>query len=921
MRLKKRFKKIVVIMTATAMVVTSAQLGINVNADVNNQPLGANVALGKTITMPEAAYTVTDQSTEEKNATETENKKRNITRITDGNVSSGFQAVKLTPDGANNKYDPQEWVLDLEDTYSIDKIRMYWESGAWGKVYDIYVSETNDESEERWTKVVAESEGKGGELTYTFDSVTARYVKLALQERGANYGYNLYEIEVYTVGSVEPAVLENKALKATATASKSDDKDHLPEKAIDGDVKTMWRAPQYEKDEDYKNLKDENGKNIERSKEDIGSDYITLEWEEPQYFNVVKLIWGGGYVNNYKLQTSEDGETWIDIYNVTDARGGETRTITLDEPVTTKYLRMQNNATTSNEVHYRDELYEIQVYDETDIPVEGIFLSKTKIKLNIDDESALTSQLEININPTNAADKSVIWTSSDENIATVDENGLVTAVKAGIATITVTSVSNPEVTKECKVAVAGSMEKTNVTASKVEGTKNIDVVWTAVESAVNYEVYRVNDDTATKIYTGTEFNFVDEDLEPGTYSYYVKAIAPADSDIYADSISETTEGVLIPVDVTGIELSESEATIYVGDSKQLTAFVTPDNATNKEVIWLSDNEEVIYVDSNGNVIAMKEGSAVITVKTVDGEFTATCTVNAIPVDATSVTLNKEVDTVELGSTVQLEATVDPVNTTYTDITWNTADETIASVDENGLVTANAVGTTTITATAVSGVKAECTITVKIAPTEVVLDKTLVELTEGEKVTVTATVGPDNATDKTVQWYSDNTNVATVDENGNITAVKAGTANITVTTNDGNVTAICKVTVKKEEVSSTVKPGTDTPTTTAAPGVNTKAPAQAKIVKVTAKKKAAKKVKLSLKKISGAKGYEVQILKSKKAKKALARKNVKKIKVTIKSKKLKNKKKLYVKVRAYVLDAKGNKVYGKWSKVKKIKIKK
>ena len=108
-------------------------------------------------------------------------------------------------------------------------------------------------------------------------------------------------------------------------------------------------------------------------------------------------------------------------------------------------------------------------------------------------------------------------------------------------------------------------------------------------------------------------------------------------------------------------------------------------------------------------------------------------------------------------------------------------------------------------------------------------------------------------------------------------------------------------------------------------VKVKAPAKAKIIKVTLKKKSATKAKLTLKKIKGVKGYQAAVYKSKKTakknKEALVKKFVKKVKITLKSKKFKNKKALYVKARAYILDTKGNKVYGKWSKIKKIKIKK
>lgn len=139
-------------------------------------------------------------------------------------------------------------------------------------------------------------------------------------------------------------------------------------------------------------------------------------------------------------------------------------------------------------------------------------------------------------------------------------------------------------------------------------------------------------------------------------------------------------------------------------------------------------------------------------------------------------------------------------------------------------------------------------------------------------------------------------------------------------------AMDKTTPPTEETSKQPKPATETPTT-ASPTTKVTAPAQAKITKINTKKKADKKIKLSLKKIKTAKGYQVAVYTSgkvakndKNAKKALVKKYVKNIKVTLISNKLKNKKKLYVRVRAYVLDGK-TKIYGKWSAVKPIKIKK
>lgn len=146
-----------------------------------------------------------------------------------------------------------------------------------------------------------------------------------------------------------------------------------------------------------------------------------------------------------------------------------------------------------------------------------------------------------------------------------------------------------------------------------------------------------------------------------------------------------------------------------------------------------------------------------------------------------------------------------------------------------------------------------------------------------------------------------------------TTTNKGGSSVETTTNKGGTSA----------ETTTSKGGTITPPKTTATA-SVKAPGKAKIKKIKAKKKSAKKVKLTLKKISGAKGYQVAIYKTrknaKKNKKALVKKIVKKTKVTIKSKKLKNKKKLFARARAYKLNGK-IKVYGKWSGIKRIKVKK
>ena len=164
----------------------------------------------------------------------------------------------------------------------------------------------------------------------------------------------------------------------------------------------------------------------------------------------------------------------------------------------------------------------------------------------------------------------------------------------------------------------------------------------------------------------------------------------------------------------------------------------------------------------------------------------------------SVTLDKGSITLTEGESSTLKATISPSDAENKSVKWESSDEEIATVSTDGKVKAISVGTATITVKTVDGGKsASCQVIVKekaINVESVALDQTAVTITEGESVTLEATVSPNNATNKAVTWSSSNADIASVAE-GKITAVAPGTATITVKTVDGEKSATCEVTVK------------------------------------------------------------------------------------------------------------------------------
>lgn len=250
----------------------------------------------------------------------------------------------------------------------------------------------------------------------------------------------------------------------------------------------------------------------------------------------------------------------------------------------------------------------------------------------------------------------------------------------------------------------------------------------------------------------------------------------------------------VPIAVTSITLDSTSITLVEGENHTLTATISPSNAENQKVLWSSNTSSVASV-KDGIVTAIKVGTATITAKSDDGGKTATCevTVSAKVYPVTEVTLNKTSYEMTEGDEFTLTATVNPENATNKNVSWSSSNTSVATVD-NGKVTALTTGTATITVKTEDGNKtATCEITVnaKVYPvTGVTLNKTSYEMTEGDEVTLTATVSPENATNKNVSWSSSNTSVATVD-NGKVKALKAGTATITVKTEDGDMTATCE----------------------------------------------------------------------------------------------------------------------------------
>ena len=252
------------------------------------------------------------------------------------------------------------------------------------------------------------------------------------------------------------------------------------------------------------------------------------------------------------------------------------------------------------------------------------------------------------------------------------------------------------------------------------------------------------------------------------------------------------------VEVASVSISQSSAEMEIGETLSLKATVSPSNASYDGIIWTSTKPQVASVSASGLVSAISEGNTTITVTA--GGKAASCSVTVVKgfVAVSAISLNKTSLELVEDDTETLTATVSPDDATDKTVSWTSSNEDVAKV-KDGTVTAIKEGNANITAKA-GDKTATCSVLVRakhIAVTGVGISQRNLQMEIGETQTLTITVLPANATDKSVSWKSSNSSVATVSSSGEVTAKSAGSATITVTTKDGGKTATCSVEVVED----------------------------------------------------------------------------------------------------------------------------
>ena len=422
------------------------------------------------------------------------------------------------------------------------------------------------------------------------------------------------------------------------------------------------------------------------------------------------------------------------------------------------------------------------------IAIDSIELNKTELILVEGESETLTATVK----PDDATDKSVSWISTNESIATVDNSGKVTAVKDGETTITATA---GEKSATCKVVVQ----------KKVIAVESVELSYELLElvegDSKTLSAIVKPDDATDKSVTWTSSNSGVATVKDGV----VTAIREGEATITAKAGDKSATCKVVVskkiIAVESITLNKTELSLVEGNTETLIATVTPDDATDKTVTWTSSNTSVALV-KDGVVTAVKEGEATITAKAGDKSATCKVVVSKKIIAVESVVLNKTELTLSESESEILSATILPEDATDKSVSWESSDKTVATVDGDGRVTAIKKGEALITAK-VGEKSASCKVTVQskvIAVESIELNQSELSLYEGDTATLTATVKPDNATDKTVTWTSSNSSIVMVDSDGLVKAISKGSA--TITASAGGVSAMCSVTVRDVTVAVT-----------------------------------------------------------------------------------------------------------------------
>ena len=418
------------------------------------------------------------------------------------------------------------------------------------------------------------------------------------------------------------------------------------------------------------------------------------------------------------------------------------------------------------------------------------------------------TQIEYTVLPETASNKSITWSSSDDNVASVDQTGKITLKEAGkTATIYATANDGSNVISRIDVTIDVAVDNIifpDVTTS-IDANDNevytLDIL-VGIPTVINAIVQP--EDASNKQLQWTSLNEnVSIGAAPNGIDGQIYLSSKTNDTITVKAIDgsniEKQINIVGKIPVKELTLNMNSATIDLGDTLQLSCTVN-DDADNKRILWESSNTNILTVDQTGLVQTVAGGDAIIYAKATDGSgIVASCNITSV-VLITDIRFNKKNIELHVGSTYAFvkndNYTVEPNNANVTQINWYTSNESIATITNDGMITAHKEGKIKVYAAATdnSGIIASADVIVTIPSSELLLSDYNLTLNVDQTHTLIATVVPDDTSLQNVEFTSLDPSVAQVDENGNIIAISSGETSIFVRTLDTNISDKCDITV-------------------------------------------------------------------------------------------------------------------------------
>lgn len=423
-------------------------------------------------------------------------------------------------------------------------------------------------------------------------------------------------------------------------------------------------------------------------------------------------------------------------------------------------------------------------------PVEGMTLSETEVTAKIGN----TVQLRATVTPENATNQSVTWKSSNTKVATVSANGLVTMKSAGTASIICTSVDNPSVQAFCNVTVLKPVRGVSLDIESKE-------MYVGENYRLTYLVSPSDASISTVTWSTTNSSVVEVD---DTGMLTAKGVGQA------EIILQSVDGaymdlctIVVKQKPTNVKLSISNLTMNAGEYFYMDVVLTPANSTKEGLVWECVDTDIATVSSTGRITAKAAGQTIIMVKTESGA-TAYCKLTVLEA-VTALEITPKKATIDVGEKVTLITKFTPDTASNTNVTWESSDEKIATVNKDGEVTGKQGGTAVITGkTDDGGYNAFCIITVIEEITELKIVPEQYKLGLGKTYQLKVEIANSTASSKEVEWYSSDDSVVTVDKNGKIRGISIGYATITAVALDGSeAEATCEIRVVTEVTGMTM----------------------------------------------------------------------------------------------------------------------